>query len=350
MEEEYFKGRGAQIKPANPFFQQSYVTEHIEGLDEKFQLPPKTQVFIDHPKNVVNKVTSPDVGMEYSINPYQGCEHGCIYCYARNSHTYWGFSAGLDFETKIVVKENAPQLLESFFLKKNYNPVPIVISGNTDCYQPLERKYKLTRKLLEIFNKYQNPVGIITKNGLIRRDTDLLMDLAKSRLVHVYFSITSLNQKFQKVFEPRTANPKKRLETMEFLSSKGVPCGVMTAPIIPSFNDHELPKLLKSAADAGALSAGYTIVRLNGQNGEIFRDWLEKNYPDRASKVWNQIGHAHGGKVNDSRWGTRIKGEGVFAENVARVFKIFRKKYFGDREMPEYNFSRFRKGGSYQLF
>src|SRR5690606_38408050 len=212
-QEEYFKGRGAQIKTENKFLKNQYVTEHIEGLDEPLLSAPETQVLYEQSKKIVNKVTSPDLGMMYSLNPYQGCEHGCIYCYARNTHEYWGFSAGLDFESKIIVKKNAPASLEKFILHPDWQPVPISVSGNTDCYQPLERKLEITRGLLKIFARYRHPVGMITKNSLVLRDIDLLTDLAKDNLVHIYISITTLDEDLRRVMEPRTASAKKRLQT-----------------------------------------------------------------------------------------------------------------------------------------
>lgn len=320
MKDEYLKGRGAQFKTHNKFLKNQYVTEHIEGLDEPLLSAPTTQVFYEEAKKVVNKVPSPDLGIMYSLNPYQGCEHGCVYCYARNTHEYWGFSAGLDFESKIVVKKNAPALLEKFIMHPAWQTVPISISGNTDCYQPLERKLEITRELLKVFARYRHPLGMITKNGLILRDLDLLKDLASENLVHVYISITTLDEKLRSMMEPRTASARKRLQTIETLAKAGVPVGVMNAPIIPGLNHHEIPQVLKAAADHGAASAGMTIVRLNGSIAQIFEDWLRKNFPDRFDKVWNQICSMHGGQVNDSQFGRRMVGEGHFAEVIHQLF------------------------------
>ncbi|ELR69816.1 Radical SAM domain protein [Fulvivirga imtechensis AK7] len=351
MNEGYHKGRGAQIKTTNPFLKQEYVAEHIEGLDEEL-LPEKivTQVFYETPKKVVNRVESPDVGMAYSLNPYQGCEHGCIYCYARKTHEYWGYNAGLDFETKIVVKKNAPELLEKQLLQKSWKPVPIMLSGNTDCYQPLERKLGITRKLLGIFLKYRHPVGIITKNVTILRDLDILTELAKDRLVHVVFSITTLDEKLRSLLEPRTASAVKKLHAIGELSNAGIPVTIMNAPIIPGLNHYEIPKVIKAAAEHGALSAGYTIVRLNGYIGEVFEDWLTKNFPDRFNKVWNQICEVHGGHVNDSQFGRRMRGEGNIADIIAQLFNSSRDKYMAGREIPPFDVSKFRRGGNYSLF
>ncbi len=350
MAENYFKGRGSQLKTANRFLKTQYVTEHVEGLDEPLLTTPATQVFFEQARTIVNNVTSPDLGMMYSLNPYQGCEHGCIYCYARNTHEYYGFSAGLDFESKIMVKKNAPQLLEKFILHPNWQPVPISLSGNTDCYQPLERKMKITRGLLKVFAQYRHPVGMITKNSLILRDLDLLRDLAKDNLIHVYISITTLDEELRSVMEPRTASALKRLRTVEELAKAGIPVGVMNAPIIPGLNHHEIPALVKAAADHGALTAAMTVVRLNGAIGKLFEDWLRKNFPDRFDKVWNQICSLHNGNVNDSQFGRRMAGEGNFAEAIHNLYRASKRKHFADRSMPSFDLTQFRRGGNLNLF
>ncbi len=351
---DYLKGRGAQMQSHNRFMKHEVVTEHIEGLDEPLITDEKTQVYIEHPKKMVNKVTSPDVGMMNSMNPYQGCEHGCIYCYARNTHNYYGFSAGLDFERKIIVKPNAAELLRKHFDNKNYTPEVISIAGNTDCYQPLERKYKITRSLLEVMLEYKNPVGLISKNSLMLRDIDLLSELAKHNLVHVMISITSLREELRLLMEPRTATAKKRLSVIEELSKNNIPAGVMTAPIIPGLNSDEIPDIIKAVADRGGVTAGYTIVRLNGEIKNIFHDWLYKSFPDAADKVWNQIKECHDGQVNDSRWGSRMHGEGKIAESIRQLFTMAKKKYMSGRAMPEYDFTLFkrpvRSGGQFDLF
>lgn len=350
MADSYFKGRGAQIKTGNKFLNAQYVSEHIEGLDEPLLENPHTQIFFENPKKIINKVESHDVGGMYSMNPYQGCEHGCIYCYARNTHEYYGFSAGLDFESKIIVKKNAPRILEQQLLNKNWNAAPIMFSGNTDCYQPQERKFEITRQMLKVLAKYRHPAGLITKNSLITRDIDLLQDLANDKLVHVMISITTLNEDLRRLMEPRTVSAIKRLSTVEALAKANIPVGIMNAPIIPGLNHHEIPDILKAAADHGALTAGMTVVRLNGSIGKIFEDWLRKNFPDRFDKVWNQISSMHGGNVNDSQFGRRMSGEGNIAEAIHQLFRASKKKYFKGREMPSYDLTKFRKGGSYQLF
>ena len=338
---EYIKGRGAQKNVSNRFDANSHETRDdflnycaAEGEEAE---DSKTTIIETFPKSIVNKVTSPDVGMDFSLNPYQGCEHGCIYCYARNSHEYWGYSAGLDFEKKILVKRNAVELLEKKLKAKSWEAKPIVLSGNTDCYQPIEKKLKITRSLLQTFLKYRHPVGMITKNALIQRDLDILKELAQDNLIHVSISITSLSEETRRILEPRTASIRKRLDTVEKLSNANVPVSVMMAPIIPSINSHEIMPLVKEVAARGALGVGYTIVRLNGAIGEIFSDWIRKAMPNKAEKVLNQIEHIHGGSLNDSRFGTRMKGEGEFAHQVRQQFRLARKLYLKDREKPKLN-------------
>jgi DNA repair photolyase len=320
--DDYIGGRGAQVNPHNHFLKHDYVKEHAEGIDDWEDEEHKTTFIFGKARSIVNKVDSPDVGMLYSLNPYQGCEHGCTYCYARNSHEYWGFSAGLDFERKIIVKKDAPELFKKFLERKHWNAAVISLSGNTDCYQPAERQYKITRQLLEIALTYKQPIGIITKNSLILRDKDILEEMAKLNLCMVYVSITSLDEKLRLKMEPRTTTARQRLKIIEELSKLGIPTGVMTAPIVPGINDHEIPKLLKTIAECGAQKAGYTIVRLNGAIEEIFKDWLKKNYPDRFEKVWHLIQSCHEGKVNDSRFGARMTGEGNIAKIIKDNFKL----------------------------
>ena len=341
-QKSYFNGRGAQINTANTFLKNKLVKDHVEGIDDWEVNHERTSYIIGKSKSIVNKVQSPDVGMWYSLNPYQGCEHGCIYCYARNSHEYWGFSAGLDFEQKIIVKQDAPQLFKKFLAKKTWDATPISLSGNTDCYQPAERKFKLTRQLLEIALSFKQPIGMITKNSLILRDLDILQEMAKYKLVMVYVSITSLDEKLRLKMEPRTTTAKQRLKIIEELSKAGLPIGVMTAPIIPGLNSHEIPAILKAASISGAKSAGYTIVRLNGSVQEIFKDWLQKNFPDRFDKVWHQIQSCHNGNVNDSRFGTRMQGEGNFAEIIRETFKLHCKLNQLNNEAITLNSNLFR--------
>ncbi|WP_242928354.1 PA0069 family radical SAM protein [Pontibacter vulgaris] len=347
--EEYLKGRGAQYNPANPYLKQEYVADHIEGLDEPMLSNSKTEFFKEHPKKIVNQVDSPDLGLTYSMNPYQGCEHGCIYCYARNTHQYWGYGAGLDFERKIIIKENAAEVLAQQLEKPNWKVMPIMLAGNTDCYQPIDAKKQLTRKLLEVLLQYRHPVSIITKNALILRDLDLLTALSKLDLVHVSISITTLDEKLRQKLEPRTASAAKRLEVVRQLSAAGIPVNVMVAPVIPGLNDSEIPAIIKAAAEAGASNAAYTIVRLNGSIGPIFEDWIQQAYPDKAEKVLSQIASCHGGQLNDSRFGTRMRGEGKFAETIATLFRISKQKYMKGRQMTPYNYTHFCTKAGKQL-
>ena len=351
--DNYIKGRGAQLNTHNRFSKHQYTVEddflnYCHNEQESSQTN-RTQYIEIFPKTILNKVTSPDIGMSYSMNPYQGCEHGCIYCYARNTHEYWGYSAGLDFERKILFKRNAPELLEKKLKSKNWQAHPIMFSGNTDCYQPIEKKLEITRKMLEVLFRFRYPVGIITKNSLILRDLDVLTEMTKLSLVHVSISITSLHEKTRRILEPRTATIKKRLETVKKLSESGIPVNVMLAPIIPAINSHEIFNLVKKASEMGALSVAYTMLRLNGAIGAIFTDWVKKTFPDRATKILHQIQDCHGGKLNDSRFGKRMTGEGKIAEQVALQFKIAKKKFLSDKCMPPYNYSLYKQYKTNQL-
>jgi len=350
------KGRGAQMNVPNKFFELSHEMRddflefcRKEGEESDQNKTLYLEVF---PKTIVNKVESPDIGMLYSMNPYQGCEHGCIYCYARNTHEYWGYSAGLDFERRILVKKDAPKLLEDLLKKKSWKAHPIVLSGNTDCYQPAEAQYEITRACLKVFLKYKHPVAIITKNALILRDLDILTELAKDRLIGVNVSITSLSEDTRRILEPRTATIKKRLETVKTLSGYGIPVNVMLAPIIPAINSHQILPLAKTVSEHGALSIAHTIVRLNGAIGEIFTDWIKKTMPDRAEKVLHHIEACHGGSLNDSRYGTRMRGEGKIAEQINNTVKLARKKYFNGKTMPKLNLELYEqyKEGQLKLF
>lgn len=350
MEDRYLKGRGSQIKTANKFLKAEFVTEHIDGIDEDFQINPQTQIFIENPRKIINPVDSPDLGMAYSMNPYQGCEHGCIYCYARNTHEYYGFSAGLDFETKIIAKTKAASILEKQLSDPSWKVSPIMLSGNTDCYQPLERRLELTRSMLKVLARYRHPVGIITKNSVITRDIDLLKDLASEHLVQVMISITTLDEDLRRVMEPRTSTAVRRLQAIEQLAKESIPVGIMTAPIIPGLNHHEIPEMMKRASEHGAITAGMTVVRLNGPVAKIFEDWLRKNFPDRLSKVMNQISSLHGGQVSDSTFGRRMKGEGNLADVIHQLYRTSKHRYFAGKKAPPMDITRFRKGGNLSLF
>lgn len=345
-----FKGRGAQLNTNNKFNKLQYAQDYLEVLDEEFSVNEKTEIIFTYPKTAINKVNSPDIGLNYSLNPYQGCEHGCIYCYARNSHEYWGYSAGLDFEQKIIVKQNIVEVLEKQFSSKKWKPTPIMLSGNTDCYQPIEKKLEITRRILQTCLKYKHPVGVITKNALITRDLDILSELAELNLVNVMVSITGTDESMRQKLEPRTATYKNRFKVLETLAQHNIPCGVMVAPIIPGINNHEIPDVIEQAAKAGATTAGYTIARLNGAVGPIFKDWLLKNFPDRANKVWNQICDAHGGNVNDSRFGVRMRGEGKMAESIKQLFNLSKSRFMKTESKFAFNTHLFNhKAGESQL-
>ena len=344
---KYQKGRGAQINPKNRFF-----VEHFEAdnsyleyarFEEDEFAKTRTSYLEIFPKSLVNKVPSPDVPMDYSMNPYQGCEHGCVYCYARPTHEYWGYSAGTDFESKILVKKNAPEILRRELASRAWVPKPIMLSGNTDCYQPAEQKFKLTRELLKIALECRNPIGIITKNSLILRDLDILKELNNRNLLRVTMSITSLNETTRRLLEPRTASCKNRVEAVRLLSNAGIPVSVNLAPIIPAINDHEIPEILKTVSEAGAIRANYIMCRLNGPIEGIFSNWLEANFPDRKEKVLNQIKDIHGGKTEDLRFKTRMRGEGNMAESIRRLFKIHHKMYFDEINLGKMDISQFRR-------
>ncbi|HYK75539.1 MAG TPA: PA0069 family radical SAM protein [Daejeonella sp.] len=346
---EFFKGRGAQINTHNKFLKNRYVADHQEGIDEPILENSATQFLEENAKKIVSVSNSPDLPFMQSINPYQGCEHGCLYCYARNAHEYYGFSAGLDFERKIIVKRNAPQLLEKHFQKKNYQPAAIMLSGNTDCYQPVERKLKITRSMLEVFLKYKHPVSIITKNNLILRDLDILKQLAALDLVHVAVTINSLNESLRQKLEPRTVTANGRLNVIQKLSEENIPVMLMLAPIIPGLNSDEIPEVIKAAAEAGASGAAFTLVRLNGAIAEIFTDWIHKAYPDRAEKVLHLIADCHEGKLNDSRWGKRMRGDGKIANSIHQLFKISVNRFMANRKLRPLNFEHFHPPNGKQL-
>lgn len=345
QEAVYKKGRGAQFNTKNRFIKNESTREHIEGIDEWIESDIQTQYIEVFPKTIVNKVESPDVGMMYSMNPYQGCEHGCIYCYARNSFEYWGYSAGVDFETKILVKKNAPELLRKFLMNPKWKPIPIMLSGNTDCYQPAEQKFRLTRKLLEVCNEFNQPVGILTKNAWILKDKDVLQQMAKKKIISAMVSITSFDDSLRRVMEPRTTTAKQRLRVIEELSKAGVRMGIMMGPMIPGLNEHEMQNIMKAAKDAGATFTAYTFIRLNGAIKFLFHDWLYKNFPDRADKVWHLIEDGHNGKVNDSRWGVRMRGEGNMAQMVAQQYKKYGKLYGMNSERWDLDETIFKRPG-----
>jgi len=322
--------RGAPDNPANRFekihLEPDADWNPDDDVDGGRPQGPRTQFFKDHSQTVISRNDSPDVGFQAGLNPYRGCEHGCIYCYARPFHEYLGFSAGLDFESKIMVKEDAPELLRRELSSPKWQPQVIFMSGVTDCYQPVERKLKLTRRCLQVLAEFRNPVFIVTKNRLVTRDLDLLSELARHHAVSVWLSITTLDSELRKVMEPRTSPPMSRLAALRELSAAGIPAGVNVAPIIPGLTDHETPAILKAAAEAGATSAGYTIVRLPYAVAPLFEKWLDTHFPGRKEKVLNRLRTMHGGKLYDAQWGKRFGGEGIFAEQISQMFKVARRK------------------------
>jgi DNA repair photolyase len=303
----------------------------------------QTQYFRDASKSIITRNNSPDVGFEASLNPYRGCEHGCIYCYARPTHEYLGFSAGLDFESKIMVKTDAPKLLRAELESPKWKPQTLVLSGITDPYQPVERKLQITRGCLEVLARYRNPVAIITKNRLVTRDVDLLRQLATHNAAAVNISVTSLDSRLQRVLEPRTSCPEARLDAMRQLRAAGIPTGVMVAPIIPGLTDHEVPRIVEAAARAGAQFAGYTIVRLPWAVASLFEHWLDEHFPDRKEKILGRIRDVRGnGRLNNPKFHTRITGEGIFAEQIGSMFEVAcRRNRLGAR--PTLSAASFRR-------
>ncbi len=340
-------GRSASWNPANRFEKL-----HIDlGDVDLVQIDPteddgrprrETQFFRDGTKTIIARNQSPDVGFETSINPYRGCEHGCIYCFARPTHEYLGLSAGLDFESKIMVKPDAPKLLEAELSSPKWEPQALIMSGVTDPYQPVERKLRITRGCLEVLAKFRNPVAIITKNRLVTRDIDLLGELARHNASAVNVSVTSLDPNIQGVLEPRTSSPKARLEAVAMLRAAGIPVGVMVAPVIPGLTDHEVPRIVEACAKAGAQFAGYTIVRLPWAIAPLFEHWLDEHFPEKKEKVLQRIRHIRAGKLNDPRWGTRTRGEGVFAEQIRSMFEVACRRA-GMNERPKLSTISFRR-------
>ena len=338
------RGRGAVKNPPNRFVPLSIEADPDEGPPG----PVPTRFFLDRTKSVITTNQSPDVGIEASINPYRGCEHGCTYCYARPTHEYLGLSSGIDFETQIWVKENAPQLLEKELSSPKYVPRVLALSGITDPYQPVEKRLKLTRRILEVMAEFRNPVAIITKNHLVTRDADILEELAKLNAAVVYLSITTLDDTLRNRLEPRTSSPSRRLEAIRTLTERGIPAGVMMAPIIPGLTDSEIPALLNAAAEAGAIGAGYTMLRLPYQVAPLFEAWLDAHYPDRKDKILNRIRAIRGGKLNDPRFGTRMRGEGFFADEIEALFRLSRRRAGLGKRRLELTTHHFRVPGTSQ--
>ena len=341
--ENFIKGQGAQRNEINRFEKYTFEPEEDDFQKTKTVF---TEVF---PKTIVNEVKSPDIRMEYSLNPYQGCEHGCSYCFARPTHEFWGYSAGTDFERKIMVKKNAPDLLEKFFPKRNYVPKTITLSGNTDCYQPAEREFEITRKILKLCLDYRHPVSILTKNALVLRDLDILKPLSEQNLVSVSFSIPTINEEIRRKMEPRTSSVKNKLKAIEILSEHQIPVGVMVAPVIPGLTSDESLTILKTVSEAGAQKFGYVLVRLNDTVEPVFINWINANFPDRAEKVLNLIRSMRGGKLGDKRFHERYKGEGNIAEMIHDTFALGRRKFFADKEITPLSTENFTGSKDQQL-
>lgn len=348
------RGRGALENPDGRFEKllteddpESYEPEDIEGRQIA------TQVYRDTARSIVATNDSPDVGMEVSVNPYRGCEHGCIYCFARPTHEYFGLSAGLDFETKIFAKPDAPKLLAEKLASKSWEPKVLMLSGVTDCYQPLERKMKLTRRCLEVLRDFRNPAVIVTKNHLVTRDVDVLAEMATHNLIHVKISLTTLESDLARKMEPRASSPRMKLRAIETLAKAGVPVGIMMGPILPGLTEHEIPALLEAAAQAGARSAHYTMLRLPWGVKDLFESWLNEHYPDRAKKVLNHLRGMHGGQVYKAEFGARMRGNGVYAAQIGQMFALYKKRYGLDRRGPRLsvdNFRRDARSGQLALF
>jgi DNA repair photolyase len=341
---------GSGIDPPNPFetTRREADLDHVEWDEEYLRglIDRPVQYFPDASKSIVSENDSPDVPFRYSLNPYRGCQHGCAYCYARNSHEYLGLNAGLDFETKIMVKHHAPALFRDYLARPGWHPEEVVFSGVTDCYQPAERQFHLTRKCLEVAWECRLPVGIVTKNALVVRDADLLTPMAGHRLAHVYLSLTTLDADLARVMEPRTSIPQARLRAVRQLTDSGVPTGVMIAPVIPGLNDSEIPGLLQAAREAGAASAGYVLLRLPLTVEPVFREWLHRTQPLKAAKIESLIKSTREGQMNSSQWGQRMSGTGPIAEQVKKLFRISARRHALDGKLPPHDFSHFRPPAS----
>ncbi len=341
------RGRGTPQAPAGRFEPIAFEPDPGEPAPD-----PRTRYLRDASRSIISHNRSPDVPFSASLNPYRGCEHGCSYCYARPGHEYLGLSAGLDFETQIFVKEDAPALLRRALERDDWRPQVLALSGVTDPYQPIERRLRITRRCLEVLARYRNPVGLITKSRLITRDLDLLQEMARNRTVSVTLSVTTLDPDLARRMEPRAAQPQARLAAIRSLAGAGIPVGVNVAPVVPGLTDHEIPAILAACADAGARRAAYLIVRLPFGVKDLFADWLGEHYPDRRGKVLSRIRALRGGQLNDPRFGTRMKGTGVFAEQIHAMFELSRRRAGLDGPAPELDTSAFRRprGSQLELF
>jgi DNA repair photolyase len=338
--------RGANENPANRF---ERIAFEPDAADPDEAPAPDTRFFTDPSRRILAENDSPDVGFDVSLNPYRGCEHGCAYCYARPTHEYLGFSAGLDFETRILVKRDAAARLRETLARPSWKPRVIALSGVTDPYQPAERRLRISRGCLEVLAEFRNPVAIVTKSRLVARDADLLAELAAHDAAVVNVSVTTLDPELHRAMEPRAASPRQRLAAVEALARAGVPVGVMVAPIVPGLNDHEIPRILAAAADAGAGFAGRIVLRLPHGLKDLFEAWLERHYPARKAKVLNRVRSLRAGRLNDARFGSRMRGEGIWAEQIARSFELAARRHGLDRPRPTLSAAAFRRPGGAQL-
>ena len=326
------RGRGVAARPAGRFAKEQTLPERDDCDGDTPDSAPSTELFPETIRSIISRNQSPDIPFEQSINPYRGCEHGCVYCYARPSHAYMDLSPGLDFEQKIFTKPTAALVLRQELSKRGYRCSPITLGANTDAWQPVEREQRITRQILELLAEFRHPVSIITKSALVERDLDLLQDLARDNLVHVLVSVTTLDDELKRRMEPRAAGPRRRLETIRRLRAAGIPCGVLAAPMIPGLNDHELENILAGAADAGARFAGYVLLRLPHEVEPIFSDWLQAQYPLKAAKVLSLIRQARGGALNDAQFGSRMRGIGPIAALLAQRFAAACRRHGFTRE------------------
>jgi DNA repair photolyase len=340
-------GRGAAINPPNRF--ERLHLEIDPDCPPEERPNPRTTYYFDHTRTLLTENDSPDVPFSIGLNAYRGCEHGCAYCFARPYHEYLGWSSGLDFETKILVKLRAPELLRHELSSPRWKPQSITMSGATDCYQPAERHFKLTRGCLEVCAEFRQPVSIITKNALVTRDADLLADLATRNCAAAFVSVTTLDRDLAGKLEPRASRPAARLDAIRQLAAAGIPVGVMVAPIIPGLTDHEMPAILQAASEAGATHAGYTIMRLPHAVKEIFVQWLDDHEPGRKARVLDRVREIRGGKLNVSEWGVRLRGEGIFAEQIGNLFSIAARRAGLNRGRVALSTEHFRRPGGEQL-
>ena len=338
------KGRGVPHDPPNRFD-----TVHVEmEPGHRGGERPRTEFIADDSRSIVARNSSPDLGFDASVNPYRGCEHGCVYCYARPTHEYLGFSSGLDFERRILVKHQAPELLRAALSRATWQPRVVAISGVTDAYQPIERRLRLTRGCLEVLRNFRNPVTIVTKNHLVTRDADILREMAFHDCAHVTVSVTTLRNGLRRVMEPRTSIPARRLDAIRTLSEAGIPVGVFVAPVIPALNDEEIPAILAAAAEAGARHASFLLLRLPGAVADHFKDWLKAHFPDRREKVLARIREVRGGRLNDPSFHGRFRGQGEYAAQLRALFRAAARRVGLDRRPRPLSTERFRRGGGVQ--